>query len=450
MKLSNRIRFAITGNQKYFKPEADRGLYNQLNRELYRWVNSGSPHIMDTTASNYITKGYTYNSLVYSIVNYMATTGASVHWKLEDKKGDEIADHWFLDLWKDPNKDQTLQEFIEAQLIYKYTTGNTYIYAPIIQTGVNRGRPAQLQVMPSHQVQPIFGSTENVVNGYVLMGNNYDRQIEKENVLHIKYLNPDVENESPAIGMSPLKALVMVITQNNDAWTTLAASFQNGGPKGFFSRDGSSLEGEFTAEQGEQLLEKLRTRNAGPNRANTLAAVGGNVKYTSVGLSPVDLNILEAIRVSFVQICNAFKFPASLLNFDAALTYNNFAEAQKILWTVALKQDLDIIGQKFTNQIIKPIDPDLRLIPDYSKIEVLQKNRAEMVAWLNQAYWLKASRKQEILGEEIDPEMDKYFIPAGIIPDGHIVPEMPDFEEEDQPDKDQIEENLKRLRNPGY
>jgi HK97 family phage portal protein len=395
---------------------------------------------MDDTQSNYIKKAYSYNSLVYSIINYMATTGAAVSWKLEDKNGEEITDHWFLDLWRDPNPDQTLQEFIEAQLIYKYATGNTWIYSPIIQTGANKGKPAKLEVMPSHQVTPIFGSTNEIIRGVVLKGQNYDREIDVKNTLHIKYLNPDVENESPAVGMSPLKALILVITQNNDAWANLAASFQNGGPKGFFSRDGSSLEGDFTQEQGQSLIDRLRAKNSGPANANTLAAVGGNVKYQNVGLSPVDLNILEAIRVSFVQVCNAFKFPASLLNFDAALTYNNFAEAQKILWTVALKQDLDIIGQKFTNRIIRPIDPGVRLIPDYSKIEVLQKNRAEMVAWLNSAWWLKASRKQEIMGEEIDPELDKYYIPAGLIPEDFT--EDPTFQE--------VEDNLKRLGNIKY
>jgi len=440
MKLANRIAYALTGHRKYMEEFSDNELYEALNRELYRWIFRGSPHTISDNIENYITQAYTYNSLVYSIINYMATTASSVGWKLEERKGDkvnEIYDHEFLDLWKMPNKDQTCSEFIEAQLIYKYATGNSYIYAPRLGGGLNNGKLVKMEVMPSHQTTPIFGDYMEPVRGYVLMGNDFDREIAVEDVMHIKYLNPDVQNQSPAIGMSPLKALLTVITQNNDAWRSLASAFQNGGPAGFFSREGSNLEGEFTKEQGEKLIERLRRENTGPSRTNTLAAVGGNVKYTQVGLSPVDLNILESIRVSFVQVCNAFKFPASLLNFDAALTYNNFTEAQKILWTTALKQDLEIIGQKVSALYLPAYGENLTLCPDYSSIEVLQSNKREMVEWLNMAWWIKANRKQELMGEDVDPELDKYFIPAGLM--------EKNFDEEEDPSYESVEETLRRL-----
>lgn len=426
--------------KKYLTTESP-DLYNQLNRELYRWMYKDSPHILDDNIENYITQAYTYNSLVYAIINYMSTTGASVGWCLEQTRGEEvekITDHEFLDLWNNPNEDQTTSEFIEACLIYKYSTGINYIYAPKVETGPNTGKRARMEVFPSHVTTPVFGDTERIIDHYVLKGQWYDKTISADDVLNIKFLNPDVQNSSPAIGMSPLKSLLTVITQNNDAWMYLAKSFQNGGPPGFLSKDGSDLGAEFTEEQAKVLVEKLSRENAGPHRANKIAAIGQNVKYTRTGLSPVDLNILESIKVSFIQICNAFKFPAPLLNFDNALTYNNFAESQKILWTVALKQDLDVIGQKITNKVLPAYGEGLRLRPDYSKIEVLQKNKAEMVNWLSQAYWLKGSRKQEIMGEEVDPEMDKYFIPAGVIP----VDVLPDMEE--------VEENIKRLQLPKY
>ena len=438
MNWFERLSAAIVGGtqKKYLQPYSREALYNELTTELYRWIYRGSPHMIDDSMENYISQAYTYNSLVYSIINYMATTAASVSWKLEERKGDkvnEIFEHEFLDLWENPNEDQTLSEFIEAQLIYKYATGNTYIYAPKIETGPNMGKVVKMEVMPSHITTPIYDSPEEPVKGYVINGNNYDREIDKEKVIHIKYLNPDVQGTSPVIGMSPLKALLTVITQNNNAWRSLAASFQNGGPAGIFSKDGATPDSEFTQEQGKQLIEKLKAENAGPNRSNTFNAIGGNVKYTPIGLSPVDLNILESIKVSFIQVCNAFKFPATLLNFDNALTYNNFAESQKILWTVALRQDLNVIGQKITSKILPAYGDNLVLKPDYSKIDVLQKDKAAMVQWLNQAWWIKGSRKQEIMNEEVDEELNKYFIPAGLIP------------VDDIPDMDIVKDNLLRL-----
>src|SRR5574343_591861 len=417
MSMFDTLRSFFTG-KKYLQQYSNENLYNELNRELYKWIFRGSPHIMDASMENFVTQGYTYNSLIYSIVNYMATTASTVAWVLEQKVGNEvkeITEHPFLDVWHRPNQDQTLIEMIEGALIYKYVTGNTYLYAPRIQTGADKGKVVKFEVMPSHVVQPIFGDTKDIVRGYSLNGETY-REIPKESVLHIKYLNPDVTRTSAAVGMSPLKALVTVITQNNDAWRQLAAAFQNGGPAGFFSKDGSTSDAEFSKEQGDFLIERLNRNYSGPSNANKLAAIGGNAKYTTIGLSPVDLNILEAIKVSFVQVCNAFKFPAALLNYDSSLTYNNFAESQRILWTVALKQDLDILGQKITNEYLPAYGEGLTLRPDYSSIAVLQGNMLEMVQWLSQAWWIKGARKQELMGENIDPEMDKYFIPSGILP----------------------------------
>lgn len=425
---------------KEMMPQSEQDIYNELNRELFRYMFRGTPHIMDATMENYITKAFTYNSLIYSIISYKASIAASVGWKLIKRQGEkviEIYDHPFLDSWYKPNKNQTLSEFIEESLLYKYTTGNSLIYAPKLETGADKGKPVKFEVIPTHITQPIFGDTNQIIKGYAINGDIY-REIDAQKVLHIRYPNLDVQNTSPAIGMSPLKALVTVITQNNDAWRNLASSFQNGGPAGFFSKEGDGPNSDFTEAQGQHLIDKLKKNNSGPWNANTLASVGGNVKYNQVGLSPVDLNILEAIKLSFVQICNAFRFPAALLNMDTAMTFNVYSEAQKILWTSALKPDLDILAQKFTNDILPAYEEGLELVADYSKVDALQDDKGEMVTWLSNAWWIKGSRKQEMMGEDVDPLMDKYFIPAGLISGD----EMPmDLE---------LEDNLKRLNMPKY
>jgi HK97 family phage portal protein len=443
MNWFDKIARAVSGgtNQKYMQPYNKDELYNELNKELFRWIYRGTPHMIDDSMENYISQAYTYNSIVYSIINYMGTSAASVGWTLEERKGnkvEEIFEHEFLDLWHNPNEDQTLSEFTEAQLIYKYATGNTLIYAPRLETGPNKGKFVKLEVMPSHVCTPIYDNPMEPVKGWVINYNNYERVISKDNVLHIKYVNPDVQNVSTVMGMSPLKALLTVITQNNNAWRALAASFQNGGPAGIFSKDGSTPDADFTQTQAKELIERLKGENAGPNRKNTFNAIGGNVKYTPIGLSPVDLNILESIKISFIQICNAFKFPAPLLNFDQAMTFNVFSESQKILWSVALKQDLDIIGQKVTKSILPAYGDNLVLRPDYSKVPAMQADRAKQVEWLQSAWWIKGSRKQEIMGEEVDNDMDKYFIPAGLIP------------VDDVPTMDVVEDNLKRLHIDEY
>jgi len=429
---------------KFLDLGARQQLYNDLNRELYRYMNAGSPHMIDSTAQNYISQGYTYNSLIYSIINYMMTTASTVKWKLEERKGDEIVeeifDHEFLDLWAEPNKDQTTSEFIEANLLYKYTTGNDYIYAPKLENGKNRGKVVSMEVMPAHEVTPIFGNVLEPVRGYQLLGSMYEREMPAEDVIHIKYINPDVRSQSPGVGLSPLKSLVVVLTQNNDAWRSLASSFQNGIPPGFISRDGSSIDSDFTIDQAEKLEERLSGRHAGPHNRNKISAIGGNAKWNQIGLSPVDMNILESIKVSFIQVCNVFKFPAPLLNYDQSLTYNNYTESQRILWTNTLKQDLEIIGQKVTRHNLSggAYGDNLTLRPDYSQVEALQANKQEQAAWLSLAWWIKANRKQEIMGEEVDPEMDKYMIPAGLIGSDEMA----------LPDQDEVTKQLLRLGIP--
>jgi hypothetical protein len=60
---------------------------NPLDKALYRWLGNDMPVYMQDDNEEYISKGYSFNADVYSIVNYRAKLAASVPWKLYRKKG---------------------------------------------------------------------------------------------------------------------------------------------------------------------------------------------------------------------------------------------------------------------------------------------------------------------------------------------------------------------------
>jgi HK97 family phage portal protein len=287
---------------------------------------------------------------------------------------------------------------------------------------MNKGKTKELWPMSSHLVGIKFGNIEKPILGYFYT-NQPEKLIDPDMVCHVKTWNPD-SNGYAFRGLSPLRAASKNVKMGNSAVIAEVKSFENMGPDGILSRDGE----EFTREQSENLEERFRRKYQGPENAKKIVMTGASVKWQQMGLSPVDLNILESKKYNMATLCNIYGAPVQIFNNTDKTAFNNMDAAHKQMYLHAVLPPLYALRDGFNRWLTPRYGNDLYLTPDISGIEVLQANKKEQVEWLSGAWWMKGIAKQRAMGLEEDPEMDKYFLPTSIIEMGAENPD--DLEEE--------------------
>ena len=415
---------------------------NEFIKIISQFNNNIAQLNQEYTSEEYVKNGYSGNADAYAIINYIITTASNVPLMLEIKQADGT---WlkdekskFIELINNPNPEMGYSLMIEELLGWKMIDGAGYLYAPRLDAGLNKGKSNELWVMPSVGMQVIGGGPTQLIKEYTY--DRWDKAIPSDKVMMIRYFNPSgaLTGDKRAIftGQSPLKAAELVLKKLNTGAVAEISAYSNGGANGFISREG--IDGDFTPEQLKGLEERFKASSGGAKNFRKLVATPANVKYHKTGDSPADMDIVNASLAAKRQLAAIFKFPTELLNDPDGSTFNNQAEAHKALYTNVIIPEMRDIGEGLVRWMGRDYHPNetIRITPDTSNIEVLQKNRKEQAEWLAKAYWIKANRKQEIMGEATDDEMDDYFLPSNLLASSEPNIDEDELRRRTQADKD--------------
>jgi HK97 family phage portal protein len=329
----------------------------------------------------------------------------------------EIAESPLNDLLEKPNEYQSFSEFIESAVGYKLITGNTYIWANRLESG----KVAELVTLPSQYVAIISDGTINGVEGYSFTLVGWD-QLDAKDVIHLKYFNPYFDtNGNQLYGLSPLQAAYRTVQRSNDAKDTSVGMLQNQGPKGILSADESN---DFGPEAAGKLKEDFynqygtKTQAGILKNAGKILIAGAKLNWINMGLSPIDLQLLESEKVTLRELCNVYGVNSALFNDPDNKTYNNMKEAKKEMLTQVVLPELvalrDAFNRFFSTEIGQGyyIDFDLTVFPE------LQEDMKELSAILSQSWWITPNEKRAAMRYDTmeGTEMDEIFIPAGYLP----------------------------------
>lgn len=408
-------------------------------------------------AKSFVDDGYVGNDIVYSIVKLITDKAklAPFHvYKVKDeraakqykammaqpdkiesfrtleklhKKAFEIytGDARLNDLLTYPNGEDTFGDLVEQWCGFKLITGNSFIYGKLIEGGANNGKPFELYALPSQYMAVI--ANINVFPptrvGYQLYyGEMWS--FDTREILHDKYFNPQWNvTGNQLYGQSPLMAAARNLTRSNEAKTAAVASFQNGGPAGVLFMNDERFD-PISGQQQAQALKRAVSEKGGSANFNSIAVSGYKVDWKQIGLSPVELNIIESEKWDMKALCNIYGVPSQLLNDADNKTYNNQMEGEKALTLRCaipllvgirdnlnrkLKTDWGYAGQN----IYVDFDPTV-----YAELE---SNKAEQVKWLNEAWWIAPAQKYDIMGMEVPEyldktELEKIYLPQNIAP----------------------------------
>jgi len=368
-----------------------------------------------------------YQGVVYLIISSILRKANDVPWGAflpgkKDERAELVSANHPLNslLWK-PNPRESWADLIEALAGNLLLRGNSYGLGIIPAAGSKKSQVAELYWLPADRTAPIAGDRWiDSVKGYQFKENNgVPVKYEPEDITHIKYWHPD----SGVLGLSPLQAMVKMVTAADSGMSAQVRQFQNQGPAGvlFDESDGEP----WSPDQTGRVRSYFNSFFNGGRRDTELPIVGGKLGYVKLGLSAADLSVLEALQVTTRQLCSGFGYPAELLNDKEASTYNNVSEARKAAYTDAVLPLLRRIRDGL-NRFVTPGYTDGAFLDIITTdIPELQADRKAQAEGLGLAWWIPVKRKQTIMGEPANWPGPEYMVPSTLVGSDELTAGVP-------------------------
>ena len=331
------------------------------------------------------------------------------------------------DLLDYPNKEDCWSDIVEGWSTFKLVTGNAYLFGKMIGAGVNKGLPNELFNLPSQYMSILADQTTFPISvkSYQLYMQYYQHFLYEE-ILHDKYMNPNWSIVGLQLyGLSPLQAAAKVLTRSNEGKQAAVSNYQNGGPKGILFVADDRYDPNQSLQEAQD-IKKTLARNQGSKNVNQIETSGYKVDYVPLGLSPVDLDLLNAENMDLRALCNVYGgVPSQLLNDPTNKTYANTKEGEKALTVRCALPMLNSIRQQFNRKwgnqgTIIDYDPTV--------YQELQEGKAETVGWLKDSY-LPLRRRLEVMGESLEgyteEQLNAIFMPSGVTTMDDLLMEKP-------------------------
>jgi HK97 family phage portal protein len=328
------------------------GLFKGIDDNPYysTYQITGGWRFNDFSQETVINKGYAGNADLYAIVRKIASCGGSIPLDLveinSDGEKEVVTSGELYDLLQQPNRLQTMNEFVEEALIYLLLSGNNYVQG---YRALGMGDAfKELNNLPSQFVTIEGGSIAEPIKNYWYQEVN-NLSFSPDEIMHTRYANPKGEGVDRLYGLSPLEAGNNALQSSNNIYDAKGAIVKNSGVNGIIS---SQSERSFKQEEAELMQSAWEKKNSNPLKFGRNLVTSAAINYTQLGLSPDKLQLLEGAVMDLRTLCNIYNVPSQLFNDIAGTTFNNMAAAKKSLYTEAVIPNMELWLQNFNNWFV--------------------------------------------------------------------------------------------------
>lgn len=337
-------------------------------------------------------EGFMRNPVAHRAARMVAEAAASVNWLLYDGD-DEISGHALLQLMARPNGQMSGPDFFEALYGHLLLSGNAYIEPVLIG-----GRLRELHLLRPDRVSIIEGADGwPAAFDYRAEGRG-GRRIAADRdglgLLHLKLFHPLDDHG----GFSPLAAAGAALDLHNAAsvWNKrlLDNSARPSGALVYQPKEGGNL----SADQYERLKRELEEGYAGAVNAGRPLLLEGGMDWKTMGLSPKDMDFMEAKNSAARDIALSLGVPPMLLGIPGDNTYANYQEANRAFYRLTVLPLINRTAASLSGWLGAVFDGALRLEPDLDRIAGLSGERDALWARVGAAGFLSDQEKREAVG----------------------------------------------------
>lgn len=324
----------------------------------------------DWNYSNSVKHGYSRSATVYSCINLIAKSAASVQWKTykRNRQGvwEEIADHALTRLIEKPNPYMSQKDFIERMTHSLYLGGNS-LFTKIRATN---GEVLELWYLPQDHVKPVPDARE-FIKHYEYNAEGVKRIIETKDIMHNQFLNP----ADLFWGIAPIRAAAEIIDTDNEAIAWNRHSMKNRA----ISDGAFILDQPLTREQWEEARRQITEQHTGSENARSFWVLGAGAQWQPLSMSPAEMDFINSRKLNREDICSIFGVPPVMIGYYENATLANVSEGRKIFWQDTIIPYLVDIRNSLNASLAAEYGADIRLDFDTSTVEALQENIADKI-----------------------------------------------------------------------
>jgi HK97 family phage portal protein len=336
-------------------------------------------------------EGFMRNAVVHRAVRMIAEAAASVPWLLYENGTDELDAHPLLDLMARPNRRQAGQTFLETLYGHLLMSGNAYLERVESETGARELhllRPDRVTVATDASGWPVaLEHREGAARRRVAL----DRDAR---ALQLTLFHPLDDH----YGFAPLEAALTALDIHNAAARWNKALLDNSArPSGalvYAPKEGGNL----TEDQYERLKQELDEGYSGPARAGRPLLLEGGLDWKAMGLTPKDMDFVEARNAASRDIALAFGVPPMILGIPGDNTYSNYQEANRAFYRLTVLPLVSRTAREISAWLGPVFGQGLRLEADLDRIEGLAAEREALWRRVSEAGFLTDDEKREAVG----------------------------------------------------
>lgn len=339
-------------------------------------------------------QGFMRNPVVHRCVRMIAEAAAAVPWLVYEDVT-EVSRHPALEHLKRPNGYQTASTFFEALYGHLMLSGNAYVERI---SGV--GDSFEMHVLRPDRVT-MTHDDNGWPDGYRYQVDSRQRTVSFAGttgamlpLLHISQFHP-LDDQA---GFAPLQAALMALDIHNAAGRWNKALLDNAArPSGalvYAPGDDSNL----TPEQFDRLKRELEDGYAGAINAGRPLLLEGGLDWKAMGLSPRDMDFIEAKNAASRDIALAFGVPPMLLGIPGDNTYANYQEANRAFFRLTVLPMVKRVAEAFSAWFAPAQTADFRFAYDEDRVSGLSAERDALWERLERTSFLTENEKRQAVG----------------------------------------------------
>ncbi len=388
----------------------------------------------------YAEEGFRQNPVVYACIREIYDASSRVKLQLmndgekveSDSKYDPV-----LQLFKRPNPEQSMHQFIKQMIVYLLIGG--VVYVRMIGVGTEAfGPDVRVKTAPVLFLErPDFVTIKRegrLVTGYKVLRPDGTGEVDydTDQMFHINL--PDALGEQTA-GMEPTRAAAQVIDAHNLALEWNTNTLLRGGSLSSLL----SIKGVRSLDPvaRDKLAHDFETKFSGAQQAGKMAVIPHEVMdYHAIGMTAKDLDWSKGKRDVMRDICIVYGVPSQMLNDPEASTYANYQEARKAFYVETVLPIMDQVIEEFNYRLVTRWSKTLELITNTDNIDALRETQTDLVNRLKASTWMTIDEKRLVMGlDELSKYGDLILIPSSMTTLESIAnPEEPEEPEEEKKD----------------
>ena len=350
----------------------------------------GRAHWSSRSYASLSREGFMKNPVAHRAVRMIAEAAASVPWLAyagESERPEDPA----LALMRRPNGRMAGTDFFETLYGHLLLSGNAFV------EGVRVGEELrELHLLRPDRVRIVEGR-DGWPEAYEYRTGSHVRRHaagEGQAILHLRLFHP-LDDQ---LGFAPLEAASMALDLSNAAAVWNKALLDNSArPSGalvYQPKEGGNL----SPDQYDRLKSELEEGYSGPARAGRPMLLEGGLDWKAMGLSPREMDFVEARNGAARDIALAFGVPPMLIGIPGDATYANYQEANRAFWRMTVLPLVQRTAAAFAGWFSEEDDGGLRLVPDLDQVSGLAAERSELWARVGAAAFLTDEEKRRAVG----------------------------------------------------